>query len=309
MSPQSKPQQLRLFIRAGLCILLSLLLLSGCAVKQALQGILSPSDPPADQTSVPGTGAVTPEPTPISTQCRQPYGSVSRIHFYSEILKDDFYASVYTPPCYQAADVEGYPVLYLLHGQSQNDQFWIHLGITDLADEAILSGRRPFLIVMPYEEKNYDPVTESMFGQAFMDEMIPWIEVHYAVSSERADHAIGGISRGGGWAIHLALQNLETFGALGAHSPGVFGFDWVKVGRLLETRTVDDFPRIAIDRGDEDYLYEATDQFAEALVNNNVPHEYIIQPGQHAEKYWQAHTADYLDWYMQGWDPQENPGS
>ncbi len=295
---------LRLFFRAGLCFLICFLLLSGCALQDALSGILSPVKPTEVQPEEPATEEATVEPTPTSSKCRQPYGSVTRIHLYSDILKDDLFASVYTPPCYQSSNVEGYPVLYLLHGQGQNDQFWVQLGITDLADQAILEGRRPFMIVMPYEEKNYDPVTESKFGDAFMDELVPWIETHYAVSPLRADHAIGGISRGGGWAIHLMLLNFDSFGSLGAHSPGVFGLDWVRIGRLLDTHSLEEFPRISIDRGDEDYLFEAIDRFADALERNKVPFDYIIQPGSHSESYWRKHTADYLDWYMQGWDPQ-----
>ena len=243
-------------------------------------------------------------PSPTQPACLQTGGEVNRIHFSSDILKDEFYATIYTPPCYDPENKEGYPVLTLLHGQGQDDQYWVDLGIVDFADQAIDDGRRPFIIVLPYEEKNYDPVTDSQFGTALTDELIPWVEQHYAVSPLRQDRAIGGISRGGGWAIHLALLDLDAFGSLGAHSPGVFGFDWVKAGRLRDSLGADAFPRIAIDRGDGDYLFEATDKFADALEKDGIDFEYLIQPGVHNDSYWRSHTADYLEWYMQGWDPQ-----
>lgn len=295
-------KQLRKMVTAGLFFCLLILLITGCALKEAMNGIFKPG--PQSQTQTAAPVQTTAAPTATEPACIHTDGLVNRVHFHSDTLNAELYASIYTPPCYDPENSGGYPMLMLLHGQGQDDHYWVDLGITDLADRAIQSGRKPFLIVLPYEEKNYDPVTESQFGSAVMDELVPWVETHYAISPLRQDRAIGGISRGGGWAIHLALSDLDAFGSLGAHSPGVFGFDWVKAGRLRDSLGADAFPRIAIDRGDGDYLYEATDKFADALEKDGIEFDYILQPGVHNGSYWKSHTEDYLDWYMQGWDPQ-----
>src|SRR5437868_6917610 len=57
-----------------------------------------------------------------------PHGQVHR-HFYKSTVADDdrdFY--VYTPPDYNPAARKRYPVLYLLHGYSDDASAWISVG-------------------------------------------------------------------------------------------------------------------------------------------------------------------------------------
>jgi len=70
----------------------------------------------------------------------------------------------------------------------------------------------------------------------------------------------------------------------------------------LENHTVDEFPRIWVDRGVDDFLYEGIDYFVETLVEEGIPHELHIWPGVHNGEYWQAHVAEYLAWYAAGWE-------
>jgi enterochelin esterase-like enzyme len=211
------------------------------------------------------------------------------------------WVSVYTPPCYSTDPEEGYPVLYLLHGQNMNDNYWQSLGAPRIADEAILAGERPFLMVMPYEERNFEPVAESGFDEALIQELIPWVDGQYPTCASRECRAIGGISRGGGWAVDAALRNFELFGAVGAHSVGLLGGDSWRITQLLDTYTTAEFPRYYIDRGEDDYLAEYIDRFEAVLTSNGIEHEFVISPGKHDITYWQAHVDDYMHWYMAGW--------
>ncbi len=256
--------------------------------------------PTADATAAP---AVPPTPLPTATPagCTETSGSIERVAVPSALLEGTLWVSVYTPPCYSAQPETPYPVLYLLHGQGQDDSLWPNMGLQAIVDEAIVAGQAPFLIVMPFEERNFDAVGDSKFPAAVMEELLPWVEANYPVCTERACRAIGGISRGGGWAVHIALRNFETFGTVGAHSMGLMPGDWWYVGHLLETHTASEFPRIYMDRGENDYLAEDIDLFESALTNGGIAHEFHLWPGQHELAYWQAHIADYLHWYMQGW--------
>lgn len=264
--------------------------------------------PPAEAAAVPSETpepSVTPVPTltpmPTEAPCdRASGGQVSRETLDSELLGFSYTVSVYTPPCYGEEGIE-YPVLYLLHGQSMDDTYWLSLGVAELADRMIADGAPPFLMVMPREVNDYDPVTDDGFGASVLTELLPWVESRYDVCIERACRAIGGISRGGGWAVRLAARNFDTFGAVGAHSMGLMAGDWWQIQKHLETRSLDEYFRIWVDRGEDDYLQGDIDFFVSVLVDNNIPHEFHIWPGLHNTEYWQAHVAEYLAWYVEGW--------
>ena len=291
-----------------LLVLVLALLTGGCTFSDALGNYRNPqgASVAVDPTAAPATitpAISTPTPTPTEVPCEETTGSVTRISFESDELQDEFIASVYTPPCYDP-EIGNYPVLYLLHGQSQDNEFWFDLGAAELADQAINAGRRPFLIVSPYEADSFAPVSDSLFGSAVVDELIPYIENHYAVCVYRACRAIGGISHGGGWAVHIALLHTDLFSSVGAHSLGFFSGDSYRISRLRKTLSPDQFPRFYVDRGESDYLKGEQDALDRVLTNYQIPHEYLVSPGSHAESYWQAHVAGYLAWYMDGWDPQ-----
>ncbi len=282
------------FILAGL----SVLLLSACAgtALPVEEGFL-----PAGTGTPAPTAAPTVLPTPAPCD-RARGGEVTRHTLTSELQGLEYAVSVYTPPCYGEEEGVTYPVLYLLHGQNMDDTFWLSLGAADLVDGMIAAGGPPFLMVMPQEVNNFDPVEASNFDASILDELIPWVEGHYAVCMERECRAIGGVSRGGGWAMRLAARNFDTFGAVGAHSMGLMYGDAWQIQKHLETRTPEEYPRIYLDRGEDDFLFEGIDYFEEILRENKIPHEFHISPGQHDRAYWQAHVAEYLRWYAAGWE-------
>ncbi len=232
--------------------------------------------------------------------CTALTGTVTQMRIDSDTLGKDFTFSVYLPPCYDAGRESGYPIIYLFHGQNMDDTTWSSLGITDAADAKITAGAEPFIMVFPYEERDWDSVAESKFGDAFINDLMPYVESHYAVCAERSCRAIGGMSRGGGWAMHTALTNFELFGAIGAHSMGYFSGDLYRVQNLLQMHAAADFPRIYIDRGENDYLRGSIDQYEANLTATGVAHEYHVSPGSHDQDYWRSQVGIYLDWYIEG---------
>jgi len=133
-------------------VLLLLMILGGCAFSETLEAYLHPAGEELQEETPPlPTPQPVSSPTPTPIVCQKTTGTVTRISFPSKELEDEFIASVYTPPCYDPGRV-GYPVVYLLHGQTQDDTFWYSLGAAHIADDAINASRRPFLMVMPYEE-------------------------------------------------------------------------------------------------------------------------------------------------------------
>ncbi len=285
------------FHRLALIGLFALLTATFAACAPQIQQ--QPTQPPT-LTASPLPPTATPAPTPTAA-CELP-GRTGQYQIQSTALGEKLTFTVYLPPCYDTAHPGGYPVLYLFHGQNMDDTFWPSIGITYAADAAIQAGHQPFIMVFPYEVHNWDIPSESHFGDAITQDLMPWVEAQYSICTRRACQAIGGLSRGGGWAMHIGLTNFETFGSIGAHSFGYFSGDLYRVQNLLQKYTPADFPRIYIDRGDQDYLRDDIDLYEKNLTATGVAHEYIINPGTHEKAYWQSQVQNYLNWYMQGFD-------
>jgi enterochelin esterase-like enzyme len=123
-----------------------------------------------------------------------------------------------------------YPVLYMLHGQSFNNDQWDRLGMDEAADRLISSGEiAPFIIVFPQECAYLEDTHTSNYGDAVLTELLPWVESHFPVQADPAHRAIGGLSRGAGWALRLGLSHPEQFGSIGMHSLAQFPGDFYQI--------------------------------------------------------------------------------
>jgi enterochelin esterase-like enzyme len=208
---------------------------------------------------------------------------------------------VYLPPCYDDEPERHYPVLYLLHGQTYNEEQWIRLGVPATADGLIASGEiSPLIIVFPYDYSHLQP-REYRFEDTFMEVLIPQIDMAYRTRQGAAQRAIGGLSRGGAWALHLGIHHPDVFGSIGAHSPAIFYSDSGSLPLYLRDIPADQLPRIYIDAGDADSQLQTSQNFKKFLDAGNLPYEWHQYVGFHNEAYWGAHVADYLRWYAQGW--------
>lgn len=281
---------------SSLIAILLIACLSACTSFQTGQKSTLQAKTAIAQSTVPaGVAAVA-----VTPVCNLTTGTTQQVQITSSSLKEPFTFTIYLPPCYSPKHEGGYPILYLFHGQNMDDTYWPALGITGLADRKIQEGGTPFIMVFPYELHNWDQFSQSKFGDAFMTDLVPYVERHYAVCPERSCQALGGLSRGGGWALHIGLTNLEKFGAIGAHSPGYFSGDMYRVETLLQKFSTADFPRIYMDRGEDDYLKDSIEQYEQNLTFTHVVHEYHINPGSHETAYWQSQVQNYLDWYVSG---------
>ncbi len=209
---------------------------------------------------------------------------------------------IYLPPCYDEQAEPGYPVLYLLHGQMSKDDHWDRLGIDEAADQMISSGEiAPTIIVMPWEANSLEEVKVSLFGNILVDRLIPLVDNEYATCIDQKCRAIGGISRGAGWAMRVGLTHWELFGAIGVHSFAPFSGDFYNAPYWFKAIPEDRFPRIYMDMGATDALLDTARLFEDRLTKYSVPHEWVINRGTHNDEYWAAHVEDYLRWYSFTW--------
>ncbi|MDP2965857.1 MAG: alpha/beta hydrolase-fold protein [Pelolinea sp.] len=287
-----------------LAILALVISLSACTAAAAQNQCPTPAAPtaePATPTAIPPT----PTPTPVPAGCSQP-GEVKRYQIPSALLNLQMNVNMYLPPCYDADLAGGYPVAYLLHGQTFDDRMWTNLGAAELADALILSREaQPFIMIMPNEEFFYRPVRGNKFPDAIVSEVIPWAEATFNVCAARECRAIGGISRGAAWAMRIGLTNPQAFTAIGIHSlPSFLGgegqvADWVKA------LPKDLLQRITMDSGRFDTEIKSAIP-VEAVFNlQGLPHDWHLNEGRHDEDYWKAHIAEYISWYAQLWPPPD----
>lgn len=272
-------------------------------------------------------------------------GVIEDVMLHSPALGRDMEMKVILPPGY-APDIERYPVLYFLHpwGLSPRyitDKLNIHLHLWRGVQRRALP---PFVIVLPTGGKSFfvdaaDPpghnwsemlrlddeffrdalVLYGRYGTCLREDVIPFVEQHYAVRSDRAGRAIGGISMGGAGAAVHAFSSPERFGAVGIHSPAlfpgppeyggppwIFGVDWQSFAErnpadVARRLTPDTQPRIFLDCAEDDPMIDQVDALHRALNELGLAHEYAIEPGGHNKTYWEPRIPRYLAFYARDW--------
>jgi enterochelin esterase-like enzyme len=221
----------------------------------------------------------------------------------TDLLPEPLEYVIYTPPCYDEEPDRSYPVLYLVHGKDASDSQWVYMGVPDTLDTLVERGQLPpFMVVMPRDRIWTDPTIDK-FGQAVLETLLPWIDENYRTLPERKYRAIGGLSRGGAWAIHIGFSHPELFGAVGMHSGVVFGTDVVNVFQWLTSFPDGLTPRVYVDIGDKDRqdILTETMWVESMLTKYDIPHEWHLGKGGHDEIYWKSQVRKYLLWYGQEW--------
>jgi enterochelin esterase-like enzyme len=252
-------------------------------------------DPGVTETVLPPTSAP-------DRSCSEASGVIEpfEISWKDELLT----GRVYLPPCYGLNPDREYPSLYMLHGALASDQEWDDLGLDEMADSLISKGEiSPLIIIMP-REITWIVLPENHFGDYLIKAIIPWIDIHYQTLDDRDYRAVGGMSRGGNWAVRLGLLHWGLFGSIGAHSTPLFIGDLKRVPGWVEIIPISQTPRILLDIGQDDNNLAEAEALHETFLDLKIPHEWRISPGLHDENYWRSHLEEYLKWYDAGWTEQ-----
>ena len=247
------------------------------------------------------TTTATPPPTALPTAtapgCLSQPGRIIVDELTAEGMARSLPYRVYLPPCFDKDARLRYPVLILIHGLQSTDAQWDDLGVNETADALIRQGKLPpMVIVMPWERKGLD------FEAAVVEVLLPHVREAYAGDGGREMTAIGGLSRGAGWALRIGLQHPETFGAIGLHSPAVLPPDMYYVpGWVKAARQAGDLPRIWIDIAERDTSKAGANELAGVLRDLGMSYAWSSGPGEHSAGYWSSRMADYLKWYGRPW--------
>jgi enterochelin esterase-like enzyme len=213
---------------------------------------------------------------------------------------------IYLPPCY-GQDGRVYPTIYLLHGNGQSEALWDRLGVDEVGNAGILQQTLPpFIMVMPrggWAHTNSSGGVGS-YEDVIMNELIPHIENNFCAWDTRYGRAIGGISRGGYWALEVAFRNPMAFASVGGHSAALL--DLVAGPNLNPQYTGIDNNlgdlRVYLDVGEIDWGSRTNlERLHEDMGNAGISHQWLLNEGGHNEPYWTAHVPEYLTWYTEIW--------
>ena len=251
----------------------------------------------------------------------------------SEILSKEVRYTIYLPFDYNSSS-RFYPIVYLLHGYTDNDMGWLQFGeVNMIADEAI-SKREipPMIIVTPDADvswyiNNFDGTV--MYEDFFIKEFIPQIEKEYRVRTEKRYRAIAGLSMGGYGALNIALKYPELFSSTAPMSAAIytdeqvinytqkrwndvngvlFGKDLVGKNRItkhfkmnsalhfLDSLNLEKIKKVRyyFDCGDDDRLSIGNCEMHIKMNALKIPHEFRIRNGKHNWTYWRSGLVDAL---------------
>lgn len=270
---------------------------------------LSYSPTPLPTVTATASSTPAPSPTATTTPCSQP-GEVISANFTSAAAGGNHAYRVYLPPCY-GLDGRVYPTLYLFAGNIHDESKWDALGLDEAADEAIMAGEAaPFLVVMPAGGWLADNSSggPGSYETLVLDELIPHVEATYCASPEPAARAIGGISRGGYWALEIAFRFPELFRSVGAHSAALLDSHAGPTMNPQQTALHNDLGalRIYLDIGAGDYLRANTIQLHDDMTAAGVDHDWRLNEGRHEDAYWAAQIPAYLRWYVMPWTQERD---
>lgn len=261
----------------------------------------------------------------------------------SNILKKDVKYTIYLPADYSTSD-RTYPVVYLLHGYSDDNTGWLQFGeINRYADKAISEGTiPPMIIVMPNGDSSfyinsYDG--KENYEDFFIKEFMPEVEKAYRIKAQKKYRGICGLSMGGYGTLIYSLKYPELFAAAAPLSAAVFDDDAVitmpdnswdrtfaqlygrglkgkgrltsswynnSIPKMVENKTADELKKVRywIDCGDDDFLIKGNCLLHIALFEKKVPHEFRVRDGAHNWTYWRTGITDALQFIGQSFHQQ-----
>lgn len=159
------------------------------------------------------------------------YPKFEKYIYYSQTAERDTPVNVLLPESY--SEDKEYPVLYILHGYYDNQDWMardvVHIPemLTNLISDGVA---KEMIVVLPYiycskdipyctgmdtqNTLNYDNFINDM-----MTDLMPFIESSFSVAKGRENTAITGFSMGGREALFVGVSRPEMFGYIGAVCP------------------------------------------------------------------------------------------
>jgi enterochelin esterase-like enzyme len=241
-----------------------------------------------------------------------PHGVIHH-HFYkSSVVGDNRDYYVYTPPGYDANAPARYPVLYLLHGYSDDASAWTAVGKANLILDSLIAQNKvqPMIIVMPlgygapeivHPTPGVSPFRNAalrdrnfnLFRSALLDEVIPAVDRAYKTDPGRDARAIAGLSMGGAESLLTGLNRPDKFSWVGAFSAGGLGDDFAADFPRFSAEANGKYHLIWIACGTEDRLIALNRKLVDCVKEKGVRVTQIETPGMHTWMVWRRNLIAF----------------
>ena len=215
------------------------------------------------------------------------HGKIETIEYDSKSVGTKRKLVIYTAPGIAAAGKV--PVLYLLHGVGDDETGWKMKGSADIILDNLYADNKlvPMIVVMPNGFTNKGAKGKGGKGDGLendlLKDIIPYVEAHYPVKTDRESRAIAGLSMGGGQALRIGLKNLDHFAWVGGFSSALFGnAELIKDGPDATKK----LRLLWVSCGDADMLMKGSEAFHTSLEKLQVPHTWHIDSGGHTWPVW-----------------------
>ncbi len=248
-----------------------------------------------------------------------PHGILAKVWYDSPTLNLKRRMYVYTPPGYENG-TDSYPVLYLFHGAGGDEDAWTTLGrAPEILDNLIASGKaKPMIVVMT----NGNPGQAAMPGAApamaaeeapgmggpgnmaagrfeasLVNDVVPYIEDHYRVLTDKNNRAIAGLSMGGAQTQNITNDNPGMFGYIGVFSMGIMNFGGnVDTAQREEKMTALKNSGVNlywIGVGQDDFLFESVQTLLATMDKIDFEHTYRESTGGHSWNNWRIYLSEF----------------
>lgn len=244
-----------------------------------------------------------------------PRGVVHHHYYGSNIVGINSEYYVYTPPNFDPGSERKYPVLYLLHGYSDDPSAWTAMAKANvILDNLIAQGKaRPMIVVMPLGYGTMEVIARgwstwndpelirrnySRFSDALLQEVMPRVKQQYPISDKREDHAMAGLSMGGAESLLVGLNHIDDFAYVGGFSSAPLGQS--DYGSSFPGITAQSAPGINarlrllwIACGTEDGLSAQNQKLIAWLKEKGLQPTAIQTPGRHVWMVWRDNLTNF----------------
>ncbi|MBI5724914.1 MAG: esterase family protein [Planctomycetes bacterium] len=210
-----------------------------------------------------------------------------------------------------------FPVLYLLHGYSDDHTIWLRRTRIEAYVESL-----PLIVVMPDGHHSFycnDPRPNGMaYEDHIIKDVVGFIDRTLPTIANRSGRAIAGLSMGGYGAMMYAMKHPDIFCAAASHSgalqllhkPRADRPHLIELAKFLPAKDYNLFELSArlkksgkklalrIDCGTEDFLLDENRGFHAHLNKLGIGHFYKEYPGSHNWDYWDVHIRETLSFVM-----------
>ena len=248
-------------------------------------------------------------PTPA---CTEKAGAFVEGSYDSPVLNQQVPYLAYLPPCY-GVESQSYPIAYLLHGYPYDQYHWPDLDLIRVYEQELAGGEWPRIVfVFPYVPDPLFTKTDGGAGsyeQEFLEGLVPAVTAAYRISPNSDLHILGGVSRGGVWALEIGLRNADQFGRIMAVSPSLVNnyprasYDPFEI--IREDRT---FPAtIFISTAEDEAPFRGKiEAFITALDREEIVYTFLLHPGVHSDESWRSVIGDLLSHMISGVAPDQD---